>query len=39
MSVILDRIGFLDLDETPITLGRVIGVALLFAGTVLVVRS
>jgi transporter family-2 protein len=39
MSVILDRIGFLDLDETPITLARVIGVALLFAGTLLVVRN
>jgi transporter family-2 protein len=39
MSVVLDRIGFLDLDETPITLTRVIGVVLLFAGTLLVVRN
>jgi bacterial/archaeal transporter family-2 protein len=39
MSVIIDRIGFLGLDETPITLGRVIGVMLLFAGTVLVIRT
>jgi transporter family-2 protein len=39
MSVIIDRIGFLGLDETPITLGRVVGVVLLFAGTVLVIRT
>ena len=39
MSVIIDRIGFLGLEETPITLGRVIGVLLLFAGTVLVIRT
>jgi bacterial/archaeal transporter family-2 protein len=39
MSVIIDRLGFLGLDETPITLGRVIGVMLLFAGTVLVIRT
>ena len=39
MSVIIDRVGFLGLDETPITLGRVIGVMLLFAGTVLVIRT
>jgi transporter family-2 protein len=39
MSVIIDRIGFLGLDETPITPGRVIGVVLLFAGTVLVIRT
>ena len=31
--------GFLGLDETPITLARVIGVVLLFAGTVLVIRT
>ena len=39
MSVVIDRVGFLGLDETPITLGRVIGVVLLFAGTVLVIRT
>ena len=37
-SVILDRIGFLGLEETPITLDRVLGVALLLAGTFLIVR-
>jgi bacterial/archaeal transporter family-2 protein len=37
-SVILDRIGFLGLEQEPITLPRVIGVALLLAGTYLVVR-
>jgi transporter family-2 protein len=39
MSVIIDRLGFLGLEETPITAGRVIGVVLLFAGTVLVIRT
>jgi transporter family-2 protein len=39
MSVVIDRIGFLGLEETPITLTRVIGVVLLFAGTVLVIRT
>jgi transporter family-2 protein len=38
-SVIIDRIGFLGLEETPITLGRVIGVLLLFLGTLLVVTQ
>jgi transporter family-2 protein len=38
-SVVIDRLGILGLDETPITLARVIGVALLFAGTVLVIRT
>ena len=33
MSVVIDRLGFLGLEETPITLTRVIGVLLLFAGT------
>jgi bacterial/archaeal transporter family-2 protein len=37
-SVILDRIGFLGLEETPITFDRVLGVALLLAGTFLIVR-
>jgi transporter family-2 protein len=39
MSVIIDRLGFLGLEETPITLPRVIGVLLLFAGTLLVIRT
>jgi bacterial/archaeal transporter family-2 protein len=39
MSLVIDRLGFLGLDETPITLTRVIGVVLLFAGTVLVIRT
>ena len=37
-SVVLDRLGFLGLEETPITLERVVGVALLLAGTYLIVR-
>lgn len=37
-SVILDRIGFLGLDQEPLSPGRLIGVALLLAGTYLVVR-
>jgi bacterial/archaeal transporter family-2 protein len=37
-SVLLDRIGFLGLEQTPLTLGRVLGVVLLLAGTYLVVR-
>jgi bacterial/archaeal transporter family-2 protein len=39
MSVVIDRLGFLGLEETPITAGRLIGVVLLFAGTVLVIRT
>jgi len=39
MSVVIDRLGFLGLEETPITLSRVIGVLLLFAGTLLVIRT
>jgi bacterial/archaeal transporter family-2 protein len=38
-SVIIDRLGVLGLEETPITLTRVIGVLLLFAGTWLVIRT
>ena len=38
-SLVIDRIGMLGLEETPITLTRVIGVVLLFAGTVLVIRT
>jgi len=37
-SLILDRIGFLGLEETPISLDRIAGVALLLAGTFLIVR-
>jgi bacterial/archaeal transporter family-2 protein len=39
MSVVIDRLGFLGLEETPITLTRMIGVVLLFIGTVLVIRT
>jgi transporter family-2 protein len=38
LSVVLDRIGFLGLEETPFSPERVAGVALLLAGTFLVVR-
>jgi transporter family-2 protein len=38
-SVVIDRIGLLGLEKTPITLMRVIGVGLLFAGTWLVIRT
>jgi transporter family-2 protein len=37
-SVVLDRIGFLGLDQEPITLTRVLGVLLLLAGTYLIVK-
>ena len=37
-SVLLDRIGFLGLEQTPITASRVAGVALLLAGTWLIIR-
>ena len=37
-SVVLDRIGFLGLEETPISLDRILGVVLLLAGTFLIVR-
>lgn len=37
-SVVLDRIGAFGLDEVPLSTARVIGVALLLVGTVLVVR-
>ena len=38
LSVVLDRIGVLGLEEAPITWERVLGVALLLAGTYLIVR-
>jgi transporter family-2 protein len=37
-SVVLDRVGFLGLEQEPFTAGRVLGVALLLAGTYLIVR-
>jgi bacterial/archaeal transporter family-2 protein len=37
-SVVIDRLGVLGLEETPITWDRVLGVALLLGGTYLVVR-
>jgi len=37
-SLAIDRAGVLGLEETPVTTGRVIGVVLLAAGTVLIVR-
>jgi transporter family-2 protein len=37
-SVAVDRLGLFGLDEIPLTPERVLGVALLFVGTVLVVR-
>ena len=38
MAIILDRIGFLGLDEIAIDASRLIGVGLLLAGTYLIVR-
>ena len=38
LSIVLDRLGVLGLEETPITWERVVGVALLLAGTYLIVR-
>jgi transporter family-2 protein len=37
-SIVLDRLGVLGLEETPVTLERVLGVLLLLAGTYLIVR-
>jgi transporter family-2 protein len=37
-SVVLDRLGVLGLEPTPITPERVVGVVLLLAGTYLVIR-
>jgi bacterial/archaeal transporter family-2 protein len=37
-SVVIDRLGILGLEETPITWDRLLGVGLLLAGTFLVVR-
>lgn len=38
LSVLIDRLGILGLDQVPISFERVLGVALLLAGTYLVVR-
>lgn len=38
MSVAIDRLGLFGLDQVPLSAGRVVGVGLLLAGTVLVVR-
>lgn len=38
LSVLLDRLGILGLDETPLSWERVLGVVLLLAGTYLIVR-
>ena len=38
-SVVLDRIGAFGLDEKPLSIGRVLGVALLAAGVFLIVRE
>ncbi len=37
-SVVIDRMGVLGLEETPITWERMLGVVLLLAGTLLIVR-
>jgi transporter family-2 protein len=39
MSLVVDQLGILGVQERPITLGRAAGVALLAAGTFLVVRE
>jgi transporter family-2 protein len=38
-SVVLDKLGVLGLPEKPLTLGRVVGVALLACGVFLIVRE
>ena len=37
-SVVIDRLGLFGLDQVPLSPERVIGIALLLAGTILVVR-
>ena len=39
MSVLIDQFGLLGLDKDPISAMKVIGVVLLAAGTLLVVRG
>jgi transporter family-2 protein len=38
LSVVIDRLGILGLEQEPISVERVIGVVLLLAGTALIVR-
>jgi transporter family-2 protein len=38
-SVVLDRLGVLGLDERAVTWDKLLGIALLAAGTVLIVRD
>ena len=38
-AMVVDRLGVLGLDKTPITAARLAGVLLLFVGTVLVIRT
>jgi transporter family-2 protein len=38
-AMVIDRLGVLGLEKTPITASRLIGVLLLFGGTVLVIRT
>jgi transporter family-2 protein len=38
-AMVIDRLGVLGLEKTPITAVRLMGVALLFAGTLLVTRT
>ena len=38
LSVVIDRLGILGLEEQPITVERIAGVVLLLAGTFLIVR-
>lgn len=37
-SIVIDRLGILGLEQTPLTASRMLGVALLLTGTYLVVR-
>jgi transporter family-2 protein len=39
MSIFIDRVGVLGLDERGLTFQRILGIALLAAGTVLIVRD
>lgn len=39
MSVIADQLGILGLDQRPLSAGRIAGIALLAAGTFLIVRD
>jgi transporter family-2 protein len=38
-ALVIDRVGILGLDKTPITFSRLLGVGLLIIGTVLVIRT